>query len=247
MKQKTKDTIKNDKKSFVKFIIFGIVLLIIVAITIKLLPWIISLKDQAARDQLRDYIHSFGIWGWLVALGIQILQVIVALIPGEPIEIIAGVLYGTAGGMLTCLLGCLIGTIIIFYMVKLLGYSFVRTIISEEKMHKLKFMQNEKRLELVVFILFFIPGTPKDVLTYFVPLTSIKPIHFFLISTFARIPSVISSTFVGSALDKGNLAVSIGVFLATGVVGIAGIFLNDRVMKYFEKRKEEREKKKIER
>ncbi len=237
MKKETKATIKNDKKSFIKFIILGIILLVIVGVTIKLLPWIISLKDEAARQQLQEYIHSFGVWGWLIMTGIQILQVIVALIPGEPIEIISGLLYGTVGGMLTCLLGVLIGTIIIFYMVKLLGYSFVSKVVSEEKLHRFKFMHNEKRLELIVFILFFIPGTPKDVLTYLVPLTTIRPLRFFLISTFARIPSVISSTFVGSSINNGNLVLSVVVFLITGVVGIAGIFVNERLMNYLEKRR----------
>lgn len=224
------------RRDIIKFIILVILIVTAGIITIKLLPWIISLKDEASREQLTEWIKSFGIWGWLVALGIQIMQVVIAIIPGEPIEIIMGMIYGTVGGMLTCLFGVLIGTIMIFYMVKGLGYGFVTAVVSEEKLHRFKFMQTATRLDLVIFILFFIPGTPKDLLTFFVPLTPIKPMRFFLISTVARIPSVVSSTFLGASINRGNWIIALIVFILTGVVGIAGIIINDKYLKSQERK-----------
>lgn len=84
--------------------------------------------------------------------------------------------------------------------------------INIEKTEKFKFLHNAKKLNLIIFILFFIPGTPKDVLTYIIPLTSVKPLHYFVITTVARIPSIITSTFAGSAIDKGQWLEMILIF-----------------------------------
>ncbi|MDF2567092.1 MAG: associated Golgi protein-like protein [Oscillospiraceae bacterium] len=223
-----KNEIKNDKKSFIKFIVLAVLVIIVIVTSIKMFPWIISLKDESARNELRNFILSYGFWGWVITLGIQILQVLVAFIPGEPIEIIAGLIYGTWGGLLLCLLGSLIGSIVIFFMVKLLGSSFVNAIIPEEKFSKFKFLHDSQRLELVVFILFIIPGTPKDVLTYFVPLTKMKPLRFFIISTFARIPAVISSTFLGSSIENNEWSLAIFMFVLTAIIGLLGIMVHNK-------------------
>ena len=87
--EKIKNTPKRDK---IKFAVLAGFILLTLVVAILLLPNIIALKDQAARDQLKDQILSFGIWGWLVFAAIQLFQIIFAVIPGEPIEVIGGVL-----------------------------------------------------------------------------------------------------------------------------------------------------------
>ena len=76
---------------------------------------------------------------------------------------------------------------------------------------------------MVTFILFLIPGTPKDMLTYIVGVTDMSVWKFIGISTFARIPSVLSSTIIGSTMRQGEWKVSLIVFLVTGIIGIVGI------------------------
>ena len=73
-----------------------------------------------------------------------------------------------------CLLGALLGSVTVFLFVKKFGMRFVALFVSEEKIRSLKFLQNEKRLNLIAYILFLIPGTPKDVMTYIVGLTPMK-------------------------------------------------------------------------
>lgn len=89
----------------------------------------------------------------------------------------------------------------------------------------------------MIFLLFLVPGTPKDTLTYLVPLTPILPWKFFVLSALARIPSVISSTFLGSSLGSGNWVLTVAIFLLTAVIGLLGIYFNDRFMKKFKKKK----------
>lgn len=228
------DNIKHPsytKADLVKFIILIGLIAVFVVITIYYFPFFMSLRDAAVRAELIDRIRNAGFFGILIALGIQVVQVVLAVIPGEPVEIIAGILYGTWGGLALCLLGIFIGSLIIFLLVRLLGVSFVRSIIKDENIGKLKFLNNSKSLELVVFILFFIPGTPKDLLTYFIPLTPMKPLRFLIIATFARIPSVVTSTFIGASIGGNKWIVSIIVFVLTAVLGLAGIQINNWYLK----------------
>ena len=240
--EKIKGTPKKDK---IKFAIFAGFILLTLTVTILLLPNIIALKDQAARDQLKDQILSFGVWGWLIFAALQVFQIVFAVIPGEPIEVIGGVLYGPWGGLFACLLGALAGTVLIYYLVKWLGYSFINNMVNIKNTEKFKFLHNHKKLNLVVFILFFIPGTPKDILTYLIPLTEIKPLQYFAITTVARIPSIITSTFAGAAIDNGKWLEMILIFAITGAVAILGIVFNDKIIAFFSKSKQkEKEKKK---
>lgn len=217
----------NKQKKWGKIIAISIVLIIMIALCIWLFPYVLSLRDETVRAQFESWIDSLGVLGFFVMLGIQVLQIIIAIIPGEPIEIISGVLYGGFGGLCLCLLGILIGTALIYFAVKKLGSPFVRKFVSEEQMSRFTFLSDAKRLETLTFILFFIPGTPKDVLTYLVPLTEIRPIRFFLIATFARIPSIITSTYIGENLMSGNIWTTVIIFLVAGILGIGGILFNN--------------------
>lgn len=240
MKGKVKKAAQENRRDFIKFVIFGVLIVLMVLLTIALLPWIISLKDEAGREALQQYIRSKGVWGVLILLGIQILQVVVAFIPGEPIEVMAGLLYGTVGGWAICTVGMLMGTVMIYYLVRWLGSSFVGRIMDEKKLEKYRFLHDTRRLETMTFLLFFIPGTPKDMLTYFMPFTKIKPAVFFLIVSIARIPSIISSTFAGASIGEGKWIQTILIFVVIGLVGLAGIWCNDLLMKRISAQREKR-------
>ena len=98
-----------DKKKTKSIIVFGCFLILFITLTVILWPFISSLSTDVGRDNLKEKIDSLGVAGWFLMLGIQVLQIIVAFLPGEPIEIVMGVFYGSIGGLFTCLLGILIG------------------------------------------------------------------------------------------------------------------------------------------
>ncbi|MEG0804353.1 MAG: VTT domain-containing protein [Pygmaiobacter sp.] len=186
------------------------------------------ITTQSARDEFIAYVRATG-WGGLAAfLGLQVLQVLVAVIPGEPVEIMAGVLYGTLGGLLLCLGGVLIGSVLIYYFVKLLGANPLEG----EKYKKYHFLQEPRRVELLIFLLFLIPGTPKDILLYFAPFLPLRPEQFFLFSILARIPSIISSTFAGANLARGEFGMMAMVFLVTSLAGLLGLLYNEKLLAF---------------
>lgn len=219
------------KSDIIKFSIFVILIAVFVGVIIYFMPFFLSLKDEAVRMKWINQLRNQGLKGYLIAMSVQIFQVVLAVIPGEPVEIAMGFLYGTFGGLVNCLIGIFIGSLIILLLVKSLGVGFVQKLVKPDTMNKLKFLHNTKSLDMVVFILFFIPGTPKDMLTYFIPLTPMKPSRFLLISTFARIPSVITSTLTGATLGSDKWMLSIIIFAFTGLMGIVGIQINNWYMK----------------
>ena len=218
-----------------KLLIDAIPIIIFVAIlgilTLAFWPYVQRLATEEGRDEFKLWIDGLGFWGWAVTLGIQLLQIFVAFIPGEVIELIIGYVWGPWLGTFTCLFGIFVGTVVNYFLVRKFGMKFVKRMIGSDDLSKYKFLSDKNRLELTVFILFFIPGTPKDPLTYIVPIAPINPIKYIMIATFARIPSVITSTILGDRIAEGDYTMAIVVFLITAIISVLGIVLGNRFIK----------------
>lgn len=182
-------------------------------------------------ERFRAWVDSHGLLGRLAFVGMMMFQVFIAIIPGEPLEIGAGYAFGAIEGTLLCLLATTLSSVVIFLIVKRYGMKFVTLFVSEEKLRSLKFLQDTRRLELLTFLLFFIPGTPKDVLTYVVGLTPMKLRVWVLITAVARIPSVVTSTAGGSALGSQDYRLAVIVFVATAAVSGLGVLLYRAIQK----------------
>ena len=130
--------------------------------------------------------------------------------------------YGGLGGLIFVTASAFIISSVIFFMVRKLGKKFVYDFCDEEKV---------KKIEWIMIILFLIPGTPKDLLVYIAALLPIKPLRFILISTFARFPSVVSSTFAGDNLLEGNWQNSIIIYAVTFLLVGISIFIVNKLDK----------------
>jgi len=182
-------------------------------------------------EQFRVWIDSFGFLGKLIFVGLVTLQVIIAIIPGEPFEIYAGYGFGAIEGTILCIVGALLGSTIVYLFVKYCGIKALEVFFSKEQIESVKFLQDTKRLELVVFLLFFIPGTPKDIMTYFIGLTKMKLSTWLLITGIARLPSIITSTVGGDALGLQNYQFAIVVFGVAILVSLIGILVYQKFSK----------------
>ena len=226
----------NRKTSlFLKISAAVIVLLALTALIIIFFPMISSLMDEETRNAFAEIIDSLGFFGILAMFLLQVLQIVVAIIPGEPIEILMGLMYGTLGGFALTMLGIATGQAIVYLLVKKFGISFAKKFVNVKKFEELSFIKDASKRDSLIFILFFIPGTPKDVLTYFVGFTGIPFLRFIVLSTLARIPSVITSTLAGATIGDGDFMKTVIIFAVTGVLGLAGIFINNRITSKKEK------------
>ncbi len=223
----TKDYLKRRRLVSIISLLILIVFFIVVTLTIGK-PLLNMLAEPEA---FRAWVNSHEIWGRLAFIGMMVLQVVVAIIPGEAMEIGAGYAFGPWEGLLLCLIGAAIGSSIIYAFTRLLGIKMVEAFISREKIYSLKFIHNSKRLNLLIFLLYFIPGTPKDIITYFIGLTPMRLRTFLWISSIARIPSVLTSTMGGDALGTQQYLFAVLVFVVTGAISLIGISIYRRIAK----------------
>lgn len=213
-------------------------LVIMAAATALLWPMIISVFSEEGRATLVNQIHDAGPMGVLMLLGLEFIQVMVAFIPGEVVQMVAGMLYGPWLGAVIILGGCVLATWAIFELVHRLGQPFVEEVVSTEHLERFHEFEANGKLETMVFILFLIPGLPKDVFTYLVPLTSMPRSQYLLLTTIARSPGVFMSTFAASGLVSGNYLQSAVVFAIVAVLAIVGIYNKDRLLGHFSHRKD---------
>ncbi len=174
-------------------------------------------------EKFRLWVESHGIIGNIAFIGMIVFQVIIAFVPGEPLEIGAGYAFGAIEGTVLCTIGTAIGSIIVFMLVKKFGIRLLEVFFSYDKIKSLKFLQNTRRLNIIIFLIFFLPGTPKDLVTYFVGLTDIKPRYFLLLVSLGRLPSIITSTLGGDALGVEKYSRAIIVFSITVVISLLGL------------------------
>lgn len=186
-------------------------------------------------ERFREWVDRQGPCAPLAFMGMVVLQIVVAIIPGEPLEIAAGYAFGAWEGTLLCLLGAFVGRTAVFLLVRRFGTRAVEVFFPLEKLQALEILQNKRRLAFWVFFLFFLPGTPKDVLCYLVGLTGLPLKAWLVISAVAPIPSIITSTIGGDALGMGNYAFAVLVFLLTGVISGIGLLIYRRVCRAQEK------------
>lgn len=210
-------------------ILLSIVIIISLAIFLwKLAPFMTDLSTKDGQIAFKNKISDMGFLGILLLFSLQILQILLVILPGEPFEVLAGMCYGTWGGTLFITLSVFITTTIIFFTVRKLGKKYLYNFFKKEKIDKVmksKVLKNSRNLEIVLCILFFLPGTPKDLFVYIGALLPIKPLRFILISTFVRFPSVITSTMVGANITKGNWHISLIIYLVTFVIAMLSIYL----------------------
>lgn len=218
------------KSKLFKITISIIALAVLTAILMYFLPIIKNLITPEGRIEFKNKIDELGFLGVLLLFALQLVQIFLIIIPGEPIELLAGMCYGTVGGLLFITISSAIITTLIMLLVRMLGRKFVYEFFSEEKINKIensKMFKNPKRVEWIMIILFLIPGTPKDLIVYIAALLPIDPFRFIAISTIARMPSIISSTLAGSTLANGKWGATILVYVITfAIIGIAIFLIN---------------------
>ncbi len=227
----------NAKRTLIIINIFVLIFIVSLIVILGIYYWddIKLLATQEGQEEFATKIRSTGFLGFIIILTIQALQVVVAFIPGEFVEIISGMLFGTIGGLIVCLLGLIIGNIIIFGLIKLLGKTIIELNIQNKYQNKFKFLQNKTKALTILFFIYFIPGPPKDVITYFIPFTKIKMVPFIIVTSIARIPTIISSTLVGASIIAGNQMFALSVSIIMFVIGIIGLCLSNQITSTIEK------------
>ena len=226
---------RNKKLKIVKLVVFVVTILLMIGMTIYLFPVMKNLSTYEGQIAFKEKVNNSGIYGFLSLLGLQFAQIFLVVLPGEPLEILAGMCYGAVGGTLFIFFSVALTTTVIFLLTRKFGKELIYDSFGREKIEKIensKVFQNPKNIEFIFAICFAIVGTPKDLLTYIGALFPIKPLRFIIIATFCRFPSIISSTIVGQYFSRGNWKISI-----IDLITFAFTFLIIALVKFFDKEK----------
>lgn len=208
----------NKIRSIVKF--FGFILFTFG------IPLLIYLTNQDIFSNFKtvedaaSYIKSFGAKAVLAYIGIQVFQVVIALIPGQIVEMASGYLYGMLFGCLMTYFALIIGTVIDYTIAKLLGRDFVELVIPKKDVIKYTNMLNSKKGIIICFFLYLIPGFPKDIVSYIAGLSGIDFKVFIIVSTIGRSPGLIGAVAMGALLVNKNYT----GFIIIGIIAVLGFF-----------------------
>lgn len=182
-------------------------------------------------EAFQAWVDSAGIWGRVLFVGMVVLQVLVAFIPGEPVEIAAGYAFGFVEGTLLTLAGFVLGSWLVFLLVRKFGVKLVEVFFPSNKIAELGFLKNPKKTKIVASILMLIPGTPKDFLSYFAGLTQLKTLDWLVIVAIGRLPSLVTSTLTGAAAGEKNYTLTIVMLVVTIAISAAGVLYYRRICK----------------
>lgn len=222
---------QNKKRKIVlKITVIILSILAVALVCYAFFPLLKNINTEEGRLSFKAKVNSMGVKGFLLLYLLETVQILFVVIPGEPIELLYGMCYGSIKGAIYLTITVFLNTIIVYYIVKKFGRKVLDFFFTEEKIEKFEqkeIFNREDKIEHILTLLFFLPGTPKDMLLYIGAFLPIDKWKFICISTFARFPSVITSTIAGSGITNNNLKVTVVTYIITGIIALI-ITLFDR-------------------
>ncbi|MBN1836368.1 MAG: TVP38/TMEM64 family protein [Spirochaetales bacterium] len=189
----------------------------------------------ATTERLRERIASAGATAPLVFVGVQALQVVVFFIPGEIPQVVGGYLFGLRDGTLLSLAGIAAGSLVSFSIARVFGVPFVHALFDRDRVDRLRRILESPRAKLSFFLLFLIPGLPKDILCYAAGLSSIRLLVFLPFSAVGRLPGIIGSALMGQAVASRRWFLAATVLTLAVVLFVIGYLFRERIQLFLEK------------
>lgn len=224
---KPKKASSADIFKFVGLLVFIAVMVIVIVL---IWPFIGEIFQEGGLERLTDDVRDAGWKGVLILEALQFLQVVVAFIPGEVVQMAAGIIYGPWVGALLIFIGCVISSAFIFVMVHFLGAPFVRDMVPAKYLNKIAEFEKSERFSVIVFVLYLIPGMPKDVFTYILPLSAMRFGAFVTITNVARLPGIIVSAYAADGLVEGRIWESVIIFLVLAAIALVALLTYNKII-----------------
>jgi uncharacterized membrane protein YdjX (TVP38/TMEM64 family) len=209
-------SLDNKKKKYTKYLKWIIGIIIVVTVLVPIImnfdKWMHFLSDP---NKIKELVLSYGHYSMLVFVFLQIIQIIIFFIPGEVVQFAGGYIFGPYLSFLLCIIGVVIGSAITFSISRKFGKPFVEKIVSKDSLWIIKKIETAKHHreethphkkkkrhpKTIIFILYMIPGIPKDILGYISGIADISLKEFLIVSTLARSPALFISCFFGDKLE----------------------------------------------
>ena len=201
--------------------IIAILKLILLAAIIAGIPAFLYLKygsgifSKDTASQVIGYLRQNSRIAFLLIIGLQIIQVVVCVLPGQPIQFAASYMFGVGTGFLLSIIGAIIGTTISFSLAKALGSEAMHLFFGEEKVSEYQRRLNSGRGLMLAFLIYIIPGVPKDLVSYAAGISEMRFRPFVLAATVGRSPAMLGSLLIGHFFGKQNYSAMIILTVVT--------------------------------
>ena len=217
------------------FAVVKLILLLLIVIGIPLSVYLNHpeiLDNFRSLDALNSFLERYKTAGIFVYLILQIIQILVPVIPGQALQLAAGYMYYFLLGLTLTLLGITLGTVISFTLARVLGHDAMVLIFGEEKMHEYVVKLNSKRAYLIIFLLYLMPGFPKDFICFAAGVSEIRLIPFLLLSLIGRTPALTLSLLIGKMTRIGSYTGAIIVCVIAVILFLLCIWKRKTVMEF---------------
>ncbi len=205
-----------DRKAVIGFAVFGV----LIAIILLLLFPFGFVRYFTDRGLLIHLIREHRDYAAFIFVGLQVLQVVAAPVPGEVTGFAGGILFGTARGILYTTIGLTVGSWLAFNLARMAGRPLVEKVIKPETIRRYDYVMKHKGMFLA-FLMFLVPGFPKDILCYVLGLGHMAQVEFLIVSTSGRLLGTVLLTLAGAFIRNRRYA----AFFTVLGVGIAVVLL----------------------
>lgn len=230
LSQENKKKLRRYFKIFSAILKLLIFLIILIGIPLYIYFFQHDLIDEfSSMEKVDALFKQYKTQSILFYIGTQILQIVICIIPGQWLQFAAGYMYGFWLGYLFSFIGALLGSIITYYIARLLGHDAMHLIFGEKKIKKMLRNMNSKKAIVIVFIIFLIPGVPKDLCNYVAGLSEMKLKPFLIVSLIGRTPGMMGSLLIGRQISVGGYTGAIIIAITAVVLCVLGIVFRNKL------------------
>lgn len=231
-----KDKLRRYFKIFSSIFKFLLLLIILIGIPLYLYFFHRDIIEQfSTLEDVNAFFREYRTQSIFIYVAVQILQIVICVIPGQWLQFAAGYMYGFWIGYLLSLAGALIGTVITYYLARILGHDIMHLIFSEEKIRKMLKTLNSKKAVVLVFLLYLIPGFPKDICSYVAGLSELKLKPFLIISLIGRSPGMMGSLLIGRQVEVGGYVSAVVIAAIALILCLLGIAFRKQITAFMDK------------
>ncbi|MEA4988862.1 MAG: VTT domain-containing protein [Anaerovorax sp.] len=200
-----KDKRKKQFQLFFSIVKLTLLLVIVLGVPLILYFWFPDFLNRfKTQEEINAFLSQYHTAGIFIYIGLQIMQIIICIIPGQMLQFAAGYAYYFWIGFFLSIIGIGLGTVITFYLARILGKNAMHVLFGEKKINHFIEMLNSKRAYMVIFILYVIPGFPKDLITYAAGVSEIKLKPYLILSLVGRTPALMATIMIGAMTRTGS-------------------------------------------
>ncbi|MCC2865279.1 VTT domain-containing protein [Ihubacter massiliensis] len=236
MNKQKKEQLRRKIKVFTTILKLALLLFILVGLPLYIYfyqPEVI--ERMSSLESVNAFFKQYKTQSILVYIGAQVAQIVVCIIPGQWLQFAAGYMYGFWLGFLFSLIGAAIGSVITYYLAKLLGRDAMHLIFGEQKINQFIHKLNSKKAVVIVFLIFLIPGVPKDLCNYAAGISEMKLKPFLIVSLIGRSPGMMGSLLIGRQIEAGDYTGAIVIAVIAVILFIIGIVMRKKLTIWLDK------------